>query len=346
MDSKSPLEIPSKNNFTAIRFLLAFIVVLCHLSELSEVPAFAFLYENLSSMLAIHGFFIISGFLIYRSYLRNPQWKKYIIKRLKRILPAYIAVVLICAIALASVSTLKSYEYFLNPGFWKYLLTNFLTLNFLQPDLPGVFQNNLYTAVNGSLWTIKVELAFYFLLPVIVWILLKTKEHYHIWVFTAIYILSIAYSETFLYLYEKTGREIFNTLNRQLPGKLAYFVSGMILYYFFESFKKYSSLHFILSLIILILARVFESEWPVPLSLGIVIIYMVLCTPPWFSKLDKHDYSYGIYLWHFPIIQTFTALHLFDKNPWIMFVAAILLIFTIAAISWYGLERKILDSRS
>jgi peptidoglycan/LPS O-acetylase OafA/YrhL len=338
MAFKDCAEISPANNFTALRFILAFTVLLCHLSELSHVPAFHVFDVYLSSQIAIHGFFVISGFLIYRSYLRQPDIKPYLSKRIRRILPAYLAVVVICILGLAALSSLSVHDYFLSHDLWKYTLANVFTLNFLQPELPGVFTNNLHLAVNGSLWTIKLELAFYLTLPLLVIVLKKIRIAYVPWIFVLLYVISSAYVELCEYLYSQSRLTIYEFLQRQLPGKFYYFLSGMILFYFFETFKKYASVFFIFSLPLFIAALTFHLHWLVPLPLAVVIIYLALFTPPVFRKLDHHDYSYGIYLWHFPIIQVFIALHWFDKNLWMMFIVLITCITAVAALSWYTLE--------
>lgn len=66
-------------------------------------------------------------------------------------------------------------DYFTGVGFWKYIFWNTLMLNFMCPILPGVFNGN---PVNGALWTIKVEIGFYLILPVLISVLdrLRTKQ--------------------------------------------------------------------------------------------------------------------------------------------------------------------------
>lgn len=61
---------------------------------------------------------------------------------------------------------------------WKYLGSNLLMLNWLQPSLPGTFTRCHMTAVDGALWTMKFELLFYVLLPLFVRALRSSVGYY------------------------------------------------------------------------------------------------------------------------------------------------------------------------
>jgi hypothetical protein len=66
-------------------------------------------------------------------------------------------------IGLSLFSNISTSEYFRSPQLFKYFIVNVFFMNFLQPSLPGVFVENGSQAVNGSLWTIKLEIGFYIL---------------------------------------------------------------------------------------------------------------------------------------------------------------------------------------
>src|SRR5690606_26785217 len=110
----------------------------------------------LSSDLAVKGFFIVSGFLIFMSYENTSDVEKYFWKRLKRIYPGYLIVIFLTCIC-ATFFILFTGGDVPIAALIKYFLANFLFLNFLQPDLPGIFESNALTAINGALWTLKIE---------------------------------------------------------------------------------------------------------------------------------------------------------------------------------------------
>lgn len=169
MQKENKMQDITKNNFDFIRVLLAFIVFVGHLGALSDSSQLEFL-TNSPVEVAVFSFFIVSGFLIARSYERSSSLKSYIKKRINRIVPAYLLVVFLCTVLLSTVSTLSFSDYFGNTQVYKYFLWNSAFMNFMAPSLPGVFGNE---AVNGALWTLKIEMCFYFAVPLIFYYLEK-----------------------------------------------------------------------------------------------------------------------------------------------------------------------------
>jgi peptidoglycan/LPS O-acetylase OafA/YrhL len=88
-----------ENNLDLLRFLFASSICIYHLYVLSQASCLKTVVLLLSPLsdCAVRGFFIISGFLIFRSYERSRNLKEYLFKRARRILPAYVAVVVGCA---------------------------------------------------------------------------------------------------------------------------------------------------------------------------------------------------------------------------------------------------------
>ncbi|MGB8845336.1 MAG: acyltransferase family protein, partial [Terracidiphilus sp.] len=130
-----------ENNLDLLRLLFAVIVVLFHTSALTGITGLAVLGEYCNPHFAVRGFFVISGLLIYRSYTRSTSIRSYLEKRVRRIYPAYFVVV-VGAAAFLPLLTLGFPAYIYGGAFWKYLGANLLFLNFLAPNLPGVFTTN------------------------------------------------------------------------------------------------------------------------------------------------------------------------------------------------------------
>src|ERR1035438_833360 len=198
----------SKNNLDCLRLIMASIVVLFHVSALTNLPAFSFLGEYCSAHFAVRGFFVISGMLIYRSYVRSSSVSSYLEKRVRRIYPAYFAIIALAAGALCFLSSAPVSQYF-GAGFWKYLGANLLFLNFLAPSLPGVFTGNDLATVNGSLWTLKIEVAFYLFVPVMHYLCNRfgTKK-----VIGAIILFSCSWKYGFAFLASIDHSHIIDTL--------------------------------------------------------------------------------------------------------------------------------------
>lgn len=333
------MEINRKNNFDLVRLIAAIVVVIAHTASNSQYEAFLTLETIFNPKTAVDAFFIISGFLIFRSFENSSSIGSYIQKRAKRILPAYIAVILICAVALFFVSTVSFNEYF-NLEFLKYIFFNLLTLNFLQSTLPGVFVNHPETsAVNTSLWTIKVEIMFYIVVPFIAYFLSKTNKALGLGV---IYGLSILYSNIVMQLSDRLSPELVIRLEQQLPGQMAFFISGAILYYFYDKFCDNVMLLLPMAAFIIAIHN-FAAEIYLfyPFALAVIVIYACLKLN-YLGNFSKYgDFSYGIYIWHFPILQVFAHYNLFS-NPWIGIPLIFACIFFVSYLSWNFIEKPFL----
>ena len=321
----------TKNNFDFLRVLLAFIVFVGHLGILSESKELAFL-EHSPVEIAVFAFFIVSGFLIARSYERSSSLFSYLKKRVNRIFPGYLLVVFLCTTLLSLVSYLSFSDYFTNPQTYKYFFWNSIFLNFQAPYLPGVFTNR---AVNGALWTIKIELCFYLSVPLIFLLFGKNNKYRNI-------SLIILYFASLIYLnyFSIIGKE---TVARQIFGALCYFVGGMLIYFNFEKFIKYKNPLMIIALITVWIDLFINLKLFSPIMLSIIVLYITYSFK-FLNNFGKYgDFTYGIYIFHFPIIRVFTSLGLFaNYNPYLMGLACMLLVVGIGIISWHYYEKKFL----
>jgi peptidoglycan/LPS O-acetylase OafA/YrhL len=324
------------NNFDLLRLLFATIVCLVHAQTLSGFTQLAWISQLLSSSVAVKSFFVVSGFLIFMSYERSSSFKSYAIKRIRRIYPAYFVVVMLCALSLVIISA-KPANYF-SPSWLKYLLANLSFLNFLQPTLPGVFESNSLHAVNGALWTLKIEVLFYLSVPVFVLLFRR---------FSTLPVLIIAYSLSILYalimqnIAKNTGAAIFLELSRQLPAQLCYFLSGAFFYYKLLYFEK----HIYCFLGLAIGALIINSTYPLaifePFALATIIVFLGLFF--YLGNFGKFgDFSYGVYILHFPIIQLVLHLGWLNDKPWYFLITIIFMTAISAIAMWHIVEKRFL----
>ncbi len=333
-----------KNNFDFLRFILAFTVILSHIIDLSHNEAISFLRPYFDSYISVTGFFTISGFLISKSFVRTPDLKDYFKKRANRLLPAYITMLLVCIVLLVGMSNLSAATYFTSPELYKYFFCNLVFLNFLQPCLPGVFEHNHLCTVNGALWTIKVEVTFYLIVPILITLLNKTPRK--LLALSAIYIGSIAYKIILEHQFEVTGNKIFDTLSHQLPAFMSYFACGIAMHYFGNWLLARKNALFVIALSTFLLEYWLNVEYLRPAALSGIIFFFAFSLKS-LNNFGKYgDFSYGIYIYHFPIIQTFIALGLFEKyNPWLVSAGIITIVLLLAVISWHVLEKQFLQRR-
>jgi peptidoglycan/LPS O-acetylase OafA/YrhL len=335
------LNIDKNNNINFLRLLLAYIVVIYHCITLSgyKYP----LWKMFDGHIAVCAFFIISGFLIIRSYCSSESLLDYFVKRCRRLLPAYLLVIFISMTGLSLFSNLTIIEYFRSPQLLKYLIVNIFFMNFLEPSLPGVFMENNFQVVNGSLWTIKLEIGFYIFVPFIVYIFnrLKTKRNINIFL-GSLYLFGYLYNFICLYISGKLESRFIEELAHQLPGFIQFFAVGIFYAVNFDSLKKYDK-HLILpGIFIVIIYYITGNEYLLPVGLGVVIMFIGFN----FRKLNNigklGDYSYGAYIFHHPIIQIMVALGYFRVNKNVALLIVMGIVFSVAYISWNFLEKKIL----
>lgn len=323
-----------------VRYYLAFSVLMAHFNYVFQTD----FYWPTSSYNAVGAFFGLSGFLVYSSYLKSKNWKQYLTRRAKRILPAYFFIVLLCAFGLFFVSSYSFKDYFLSPQWWKYLASNLCFLNFLEPDLPGVFTHNTFPAVNGSLWTMKIEWLLYISVPLVAWIIARCRNRIML-IIIIIYIFSSVYRIFFAHLYENTNQEIYAILGRQFLGQLMYFYTGVLIRFKLQGFIRYK--WFILACCVLLLA--FEPF--IPYFKYIFSPALVTTLVIWFSMVGKwgvwassnDNVSYDIYLFHMPILQLVSCLGLRQYiGDFLSLGLCVILTVILACISWFFIGKRFL----
>lgn len=339
------------NNFDLIRLLLAISVVFHHVYGLSELPVFESIY--IKTLYSVQGFFIISGFLIVMSYENSKSLYTYAIKRIRRIYPAYVFVILFWFLVGAVISSLSIGQYF-SLASLKYLLSNLVFMEFLQKTLPGVFADNPKDAVNGVIWTLKIEVMFYAAVPLLVLLLDKTNK---LAMLIAIYLLSFVYVGYFASMDMGDGNRIHEQFSKQLPGQMMFFSIGMLFYYYLEYLKIWikilalPAMLYLFSIPILTPFEAYTRSAPIqaffqPIALGIIVIGAARILP-YLGNFGKHgDFSYGIYIWHFPLIQLFVYLGIFNSHPWTGLALLLICVATMAAISWNLVEKKFISKKS
>lgn len=331
------------NCFDFLRFFFASIVVLGHIIVISQIPILQPFKPFFPTHLAVYGFFIISGFLIHQSYYNSKNLSSYFAKRARRLLPAYWIVVWGCALGLCFMSDLQWKEYFHSMEWWKYLGANLSFMNFIHPSLPGVFNNSFVNdnSVNPALWTLKIEVAFYLCIPFFVWIQKKSQRPWIL--FVALYIIATAYDHSLLYLSAKYHSHLLGVLSHQFPAFLSYFAVGMAFHTYQDWFLAHKNQLIIPSILIFIVEFHFGISFLTPLAYGIIVIWFAFSLSV-LNKFAKYgDISYGIYIYHAPLLKTLLSLGLFVYLPlWITIPSYLCLISVISLLSWHGVEKKFL----
>ena len=330
------LETP-KNNLNLIRLLAASAVTFSHAYILTghanAEPWFVLTGSQTFAYLAVFIFFVISGLLISRSFDQNRNIAHYIGSRGLRIYPALFLALLLCALPLGLVFTnLPTSDYLQNPRVLNYITDN-LKFN-INYELPGVFVNiPVANSVNGSLWTLALEAYAY--LMVIVFGLLGLLRNRNLFNVVAVMLVLIYLKEPagFLLVPGEWDTPLFMPLVGFLLGalvyanrshiqcRLRYVVLALAIYYVFRD----SAFHRVLFTV----------------AVGYCALAVGFHPKLQLNALLKNDYSYGIYVYSFPIQQMIVAL-VPNEPPLLHFLFAGICIVPLAMASWHLLEKPAL----
>lgn len=333
-EKDAPSSKAAFNNFDVIRLVLASFVVLVHTYDHTRLPQFALLRQYFSADFAVKGFFIISGYLIYRSFDRNTDVYAYCLKRLARLYPAYCLIVFLCAFA-SFIVLHFDFPRLIDNGLIEYLACNAVFLNFLRPAIDGVVESNPIPSFNGALWTLKVEVMFYVCVPIIFLIKEDSRSKWLLWLFVI---------STLFYLVLEVGVEVTNraslhTIQKQLPGQFRYFTVGMLAALSFGKSLKLPATSLLPCLLLLNTSILVELVKP--LLLGCLIFYFAFSFPLKINLRKFGDISYGLYIYHSPLLQLFVGLGIFTSmNPWLGFLLFLAALVTSSYLSWHFLEKR------
>lgn len=326
----SDLNQGRENNFDFIRFIAATMVILTHAFTLGKSDL---RYTGDAGVII---FFVTSGFLITQSFERSKNIGKFVKARFLRIYPALFFVTLFTILVIGPLATTVSLnEYFTSSKTWFYLTR----MTAFTPDihLPGVFQNSVKPfadAINSPLWTIKYEIICYFLVGALGFFgILKNK------VIISLFIANIIFH---FFPTEQFGKTINDIANLSYP-----FLIGMI-FYKYRNAIKHSLLLFVLSILMVVLSiylGYFNAIFP--LFGGYAIFYLVFSPSIKFHNFAKYgDFSYGLYIFAFPIQQLLLYYFENDMSPLQNFFYSFPLALIMAAISWHFIEKPSLKLKN
>ena len=323
------------NNFDALRLIAAWSVLFSHQFPVTATAAPDWMNVPMVGGAAVMTFFVISGYLVSLSWWSQPQFFAFAAKRALRIWPALIVVVLLCMLALgAGFTSLPSDAYFQQAGTWAYLRNIALDI---QYTLPGVFANHpIVHTLNGSLWTIPIEVGCYVVLAIAgLFGLLKSRK---IWA-----ALCAAYLVWFL-----------SSMTMDLTGSMhhawefpAYFAFGSLIAAFHTQFLQHRWACTAVATIVAVAAYALGFKYSaLLLFLPSLLIAIGTLSTPVLSRAGRFgDVSYGVYLYAFPIQQSVYALW-----PGLGFASSLALVTVLSLlagwISWRCVEAPALRLKS
>lgn len=323
---------PRDNNLEWLRLLFAIQVLIEHACEHLGYS----MPDIIKHFPGVPAFFFVSGFLIYTSYLNAPGIR-YFQNRFLRVFPGLVFVSLG---GLVVVGIAKGWS-FIFENFFSCLIWFIAQISLGQAFNPGLFRDIGVGVINGSLWTITTEILFYLFVPVLVF-MEKGFRHTVLWLSLLSFALYVLGPTTFTQTVYR-DKSLFEVLSITPVTWGWMFGLGILAVQYFERIKRVLPYFgwFLLPMMAMILYGDGVFWGSNGNRLGLVYFICYLSVVLWIAfALPKvsltFDLSYGLYVWHMPVINLFIVLGIQSIS------AAIGLSFVLAILSWFLVEKPML----
>jgi peptidoglycan/LPS O-acetylase OafA/YrhL len=332
------------NNLNLLRLLAATTVLAAHshgLTHPNEHPFEATLGMNAGDI-AVDLFFVASGFLVTNSLVKSGSVRNYAVSRMLRIYPGlWMALLLSTLMVGLAFSDLAFTDYLRQPQTWNYLLKNATMLFGAEAELPGAFSLNPFPRlVNASLWTLRHELRLYVLLGLL-WVLFRalyrTPQMRQIQFercLVAMAIILLVASEAQHAMASHTdsvhlGAMFFigaaaYVLRRRIKLQVGWCIAGVTLLVLSANVSPMA------------FGAVYRIVMPY------VVLYLAFGPSGRIRRFNNFgDYSYGVYIYAFPIQQMLVA-SVPGIGGWGLAASSVVTTFLAALVSWRCIEKPAL----
>jgi peptidoglycan/LPS O-acetylase OafA/YrhL len=335
---------PSPNNFGALRLLFATLVVLSHSPELVDGDRsreiLTRIFGTLSfGELGVDGFFLISGYLITKSFQDSHSAGRYLLKRVLRIYPGYVVAYLLCVFALGP---------FVGGHITELSGTQVLReiVGLRQPQMQGVFPGTPYPMLNGSMWTIAYEFRCYLLVLAAGLIGLLSRRS----ILACIAIGLLALSAMHSNIWDWFPASLQGILGE--PDRLVRFAGIFAcgaLYFLYRDRIRYDWRLAVLAALGLIVLMFWSHLAEAALAIfgGYILFWFAFNVRS--SRLaaigQKVDISYGVYLYAWPL-QKLLLWWNPGISPWFVFIDTTAIASLLAFGSWWLVEKPFLNLKT
>ena len=326
------------NNFHLLRLIAASAVLFSHSFPLAtgdkHTEPLRAAYGCTFGSIAVDLFFLISGMLVTMSLVRRSSAVDFAKARFFRIWPGLTVAVLLTVLVLGPLfTTVPLSTYFTAKATARYVYMNLSLFKGVDYVLPGVFAANAWpSAINGSLWTLPSEVRCYVALLAI-WVLLKPLKRPG----TLRWALACAW----VALFAGVAWSLRTMTIEDAPARLwLMFCSGAMLYLLRDRIVlSWAGLLAVLVVVALTAGHGMAFGLVYCLALPYAMLCAAYLPSGLFLQYNRlGDYSYGVYIYAYPVQQT--LMHLWPTlGPIALFGAAMILTLVPAVLSWHFIEK-------
>lgn len=323
---------PRRNGLNAVRLGLAVAVIVWHSAPLTGTDVPWAPVRQVGGSLWVDAFFAISGFLITRSWLRNPRLGSYLRARVLRILPAFYVCLAVTAFVIAPLAVRAQGQTIAVADSLHYVLVNSL-LRVQEYGIAGTPTDVPFPGVwNGSIWTLWWEALCYLGIAAVGLVgLLRRSRATIVALFALFWCAELAVTLDLVERYEFRMAARFGLM----------FTAGALLLVLADRIRV--RWRYVMWAALLLVPAAFLADYRLvaaPLVAYCAIgVGSMMTAPRWrFTQ----DISYGTYVYAFPLQQLLACVGL-AVLPMALFAGlAIVVTLPVAAASWFLVERPAL----
>jgi len=296
------------NSLGFLRLFFAGLVIISHTSEMKYGNDSREFLANITASinfgeLAVDCFFAISGYLITASFLSDPDWRSFSLKRIARIYPAFIVASIFCLFIVAPLAGGDIIRQLIPLHSLFNALTSIVILQ--PPVVTTAFHNSLLPSLDGSMWTISYEFRCYILILILGYLGLLRKRWIMLGLTVAMAVLYVGIPATIMQNMDRMAQPFLE--DGEVIGTLSLtpiFMTGAM-FYLFRNEIRYSYKIMALSTVFLCISLHWHRLGNMGIgTFGAYIVFFIAFRgrSGWISRINsKNDISYGVYLYAWPI---------------------------------------------